>query len=313
MTLWSYDLLVTFIPYTAAFDHYGAIKGTKMINVNNLTFTYTGTQEPAVKNMSFAIEPGEIFGFLGPSGAGKSTTQKILFRLLQGFEGSVQVFNRELRDWGYEYFEQVGVSFEMPNHYTKLTALENLRYFGALYQGNVASPEALLEMVGLQDDGDMPVSQYSKGMKNRLSVARSLVNNPNLLFLDEPTAGLDPVNARKIKDLIKAQKDAGKTIFLTTHDMNIADELCDRVAFIVDGEISLIDSPRELKIRYGKRDVRVEFGSNGNNNQTDFALEGLADNAEFLKLLRDGNVRTLHTQEATLENIFIQETGRRLA
>jgi fluoroquinolone transport system ATP-binding protein len=283
-----------------------------MINVSNLTFTYTGTNKPAIKDISFAVQPGEIFGFLGPSGAGKSTTQKILFRLLQDFQGSVSVFDCDLREWGYEYFEQVGVSFELPNHYTKLTARENLRYFGALYQGTVAKPEALLDMVGLLDDADMLVSQYSKGMKNRLSVARSLVNNPKLLFLDEPTAGLDPVNARKIKDLIKAQKDAGKTVFLTTHDMHIADELCDRVAFIVDGRLSLTDSPRELKLRYGKADVRVEFGLNGKYEQRDFALAGLADNAEFLKLLREGSVRTLHTQEATLENIFIQMTGRSL-
>lgn len=283
-----------------------------MINVSNLTFTYTGTDKPAIKDISFSVQPGEIFGFLGPSGAGKSTTQKILFRLLQGFQGSVSVFDRDLREWGYEYFEQVGVSFEMPNHYSKLTARENLRYFGALYQGMAAKPEALLDMVGLLDDADMLVSQYSKGMKNRLSVARSLVNNPRLLFMDEPTAGLDPVNARKIKDLIKSQKDAGKTVFLTTHDMHIADELCDRVAFIVDGRLSLIDSPRELKLRYGKAEVRVEFGLNGKHEQRDFSLAGLADNAEFLKLLRDGSVRTLHTQEATLENIFIQMTGRSL-
>lgn len=285
---------------------------TEMINVNSLTFTYTGATKPAIRDISFAVQPGEIFGFLGPSGAGKSTTQKILFRLLQGFQGSVSVFDRDLREWGYEYFEQVGVSFEMPNHYTKLTARENLRYFGALYQGDVRKPDELLEMVGLLEDADMLVSQYSKGMKNRLSVARSLVNNPKLLFMDEPTAGLDPVNARKIKDLIKAQKDAGKTVFLTTHDMTIADELCDRVGFIVDGQLNLIDSPRELKLRYGKPEVRVEFGSNGKNEQRDFALAGLADNADFLSILRGGNVRTLHTQEATLENIFIQVTGRSL-
>ncbi len=283
-----------------------------MINVSNLTFTYAGATKPAVQNVSFDVQPGEIFGFLGPSGAGKSTTQKILFRLLQGYQGSVSVFDRDLREWGYDYFEQVGVSFEMPNHYSKLTARENLRYFGALYQGKVKNPDELLEMVGLLDDADMLVSQYSKGMKTRLSVARSLVNNPKLLFMDEPTAGLDPVNARKIKDLIKAQKDAGKTVFLTTHDMHIADELCDRVAFIVDGQISLTDSPRELKLRYGKPEVRVEFSVNGKNEQRNFALAGLAENAEFLNLLREGNVRTLHTQEATLENIFIQVTGRRL-
>ena len=283
-----------------------------MINVSNLTFAYTGANKPAVRDISFSVQPGEIFGFLGPSGAGKSTTQKILFRLLQGFQGSVSVFDRDLREWGYEYFEQVGVSFEMPNHYTKLTARENLRYFGALYQGSVIKPDELLEMVGLLDDADMLVSQYSKGMKNRLSVARSLVNNPKLLFMDEPTAGLDPLNARKIKDLVKAQKDAGKTVFLTTHDMTIADELCDRVGFIVDGQLNLIDSPRELKLRYGKPDVRVEFGMNGKIEQRDFALAGLAENADFLNILRGGSVRTLHTQEATLENIFIQVTGRGL-
>ena len=283
-----------------------------MINVSNLPFAYTGTNKPAIRDISFSVQPGEIFGFLGPSGAGKSTTQKILFRLLQGFQGSVSVFDRDLREWGYEYFEQVGVSFEMPNHYTKLTARENLRYFGALYQGSVIKPDELLEMVGLLDDADMLVSQYSKGMKNRLSVARSLVNNPKLLFMDEPTAGLDPLNARKIKDIIKAQKGAGKTVFLTTHDMTIADELCDRVGFIVDGQLNLIDSPRELKLRYGKPDVRVEFGMNGKIEQRDFALAGLADNTEFVNILRGGSVRTLHTQEATLENIFIQVTGRRL-
>ncbi len=306
MTYWSHLSL-----HCRAWPQRG-IEKEKMIRVENLTFTYTGTTAPAIKDISFSVQPGEIFGFLGPSGAGKSTTQKILFRLLQGYRGKVEVFDRDLREWGYDYFEQVGVSFEMPNHYSKLTARENLRYFGALYQGKVKNPDELLEMVGLLDDADMLVSQYSKGMKNRLSVARSLVNNPKLLFLDEPTAGLDPVNARKIKDLIKAQKDAGKTVFLTTHDMHIADELCDRVAFIVDGQISLIDSPRELKLRYGKPEVRVEFGLNGKTEQRDFALAGLADNAEFLKLLREGSVRTLHTQEATLENIFIQMTGRSL-
>jgi fluoroquinolone transport system ATP-binding protein len=284
-----------------------------MINVENLTFTYTGTQEAAIKNLNFTIQPGEIFGFLGPSGAGKSTTQKILIRLLQDFQGSVNVLDRDLRAWGYDYYEQIGVSFEVPNHYTKLTGIENLRYFGSLYQGQVLDPAALLEMVGLQDDGDMLVSQYSKGMKNRLNVARALLHNPRLLFLDEPTAGLDPVNGRRVKNLIKAQQEAGCTIFLTTHDMTVAEELCDRVAFIVDGEISVIDSPRELKLRYGRPDVRVEFSANGTNQHKDFPLNGLADNTEFLTLLRENTVRTLHTQEATLENIFIQVTGRTLA
>jgi fluoroquinolone transport system ATP-binding protein len=283
-----------------------------MIQVGNLTFTYTGVTTPAVKNLNFEIQSGEIFGFLGPSGAGKSTTQKILIRLLQDFDGNIHVLDRDLRSWGYDLYERIGVSFELPNHYSKLTGIENLKYFGSLYQAEVVDPLSLLELVGLEEDGEMLVSQYSKGMKNRLNVARSLIHNPELLFLDEPTAGLDPVNGRRIKDLIKAQKKAGKTIFLTTHDMTVADELCDRVAFIVDGEINLIDSPAELKLRYGKPEVRVEFQSNGKTEFNEYSLKGLADNADFQAVLRNNRTRTIHTMEATLESIFIQVTGRSL-
>ncbi|MCP4391711.1 MAG: ABC transporter ATP-binding protein, partial [Gammaproteobacteria bacterium] len=165
---------------------------------------------------------------------------------------------------GSSYYERVGIAFEVPNLYSKLSGIENLTYFGSLYAAEPRSAAELLEMVGLTaDDGKLLVSQYSKGMRNRLNVARALLHDPELLFLDEPTAGLDPVNARRIKALITAQKDAGKTIFLTTHDMAVAGQLCDRVAFIVDGKISLIESPKELKLQHGQRSVRVEFGQNG--------------------------------------------------
>ena len=284
-----------------------------MIHVNQLTFTYTGTKTPAVRNLDFKIEKGEIFGFLGPSGAGKSTTQKILIGLLDDFEGEVRVFGKSVRSWGSGYYERVGVSFEVPNLYGKLTGIENLRYFGSLYAGKIHEPLELLEWVGLTaEDGGMLVSQYSKGMRNRLNVARALLHDPELLFLDEPTAGLDPVNARRIKDLITAQRAAGKTIFLTTHDMMVVDQLCDRVAFIVDGQISRVDSPEELKQQFGLRSVRVEFSENGGISRQDFPLDGLGENPEFLRLIRETPVRTIHTQEATLEDIFIQVTGRRL-
>lgn len=285
---------------------------TAMIEVHNLTYTYPKTARPAIQGLSFHIEQGELFGFLGPSGAGKSTTQKILIGLLENYTGTVSVLGRDLGAWKSDYYERIGVSFEFPNHFLKLTALENLTYFSQLYSGETRSPQALLELVGLADDGHMPVSQYSKGMKNRLSVARALLHNPELLFLDEPTAGLDPVNARRIRELIKAQKQAGKTIFLTTHDMTVADELCDWVAFIVDGQIRLIDRPRELKLRYGQARVRVEYhGLNGIASR-EFPLAGLGDNHGFLGLLRDHQVQTLHTLEATLEEVFIQVTGREL-
>ena len=285
-----------------------------MITVENLQYTYTGTAVPAVKNLNFTIEPGEIFGFLGPSGAGKSTTQKLLIRLLTGYEGKASVFGKGLDKWGSDYYERIGVSFEVPNHFLKLTAVENLTYFGSLYSHPTHSPQELLDMVGLSEDGDLLVSQYSKGMKNRLTVARSLLHNPELLFLDEPTAGLDPMNARRIKDLIKAQQEAGKTVFLTTHDMTVADALCDRVAFIVDGEIKLIDAPKRLKLQHGTPSVRVEYLVNGDNRPTEqeFLLTDLGQ-ADFVNLVQHVSVQTIHSQEASLEDIFIQVTGRSLS
>lgn len=284
-----------------------------MIDVENLSFTYAKASEPAVEGLGFTVKRGEVFGFLGPSGAGKSTTQKILIGLLKEYRGTVSVFGKELSRWGSDYYERIGVSFEFPNHFLKLTAIENLTYFSSLYSGRTESPQALLEMVGLGEDGAMLVSQYSKGMKNRLSVARALLHDPELIFLDEPTAGLDPVNARRIKDLIRAQQRVGKTVFLTTHDMIIADELCDRVALIVDGQIKLIDAPRALRLRYGEPKVRVEYELNSHIERQEFALEGLGENALFLTVLREHKVQTIHTLEATLEDIFIQVTGRRLS
>jgi len=284
----------------------------EMIRVDKLTFTYDKAGKPAVERLDFSIECGEIFGFLGPSGAGKSTTQKVLIGLLKDYQGTITVLGRDLGQWKSDYYERIGVSFESPNHYLKLTGLENLTYFSSLYQGNPLPPQTLLDMVGLSGDGGMLVSQYSKGMKNRLSVARSLLHNPELIFMDEPTVGLDPVNARRIKELIKAQKASGKTVFLTTHDMTVADELCDRIAFIVHGRIALIDTPRELKLRSGQRKVRVEYQTMNGTEGRAFPLKGLGDNTDFLHLVRTHDIQTIHSQEATLEDIFIQVTGLKL-
>jgi fluoroquinolone transport system ATP-binding protein len=283
-----------------------------MITVRDLNFSYLRAKQPTIKSLNFQVHAGEIFGFLGPSGAGKSTTQKILIGLLKDYHGEVQVFGRNLQEWDSDYYERIGVSFELPNHFLKLTAVENLTYFGSLYSRSTYSPQELLEMVNLGGEGSLLVSQFSKGMKNRLNVARSLVNNPDLLFLDEPTSGLDPVNSRRIKDLIKQQQKLGRTIFLTTHDMHVAEELCDRVAFIVDGEIKVIDAPSTLKLRYGTPSVRVEYHLNSHIGRAEFPLAGLGENQAFLELLRKHEVQTIHTQEASLEDIFIRVTGRSL-
>jgi fluoroquinolone transport system ATP-binding protein len=284
-----------------------------LVTVRNLIFTYPGAAAPAVKGIDFCIHEGEIFGFLGPSGAGKSTTQKILIGLLKDFSGEVKVFGRDLKSWGSDYYERVGISFELPNHYQKLTGLENLRLFRALYARETQEPMELLELVGLANDADTRVAAYSKGMQMRLNFARSLLHRPDLIFLDEPTAGLDPVNSRNVKNIILNMKRAGHTIFLTTHDMYVADELCDRVAFIVDGQLRLIDSPRRLKLQHARPMVRVEYRLNGGTERQEFPLDDVGHNQEFLELLRSQELETIHTQEATLEDIFIQATGRTLA
>jgi fluoroquinolone transport system ATP-binding protein len=144
-----------------------------VIEVNGLTFAYPGSPGPAVNDLSFGVADGEIFGFLGPNGAGKSTTQKVLIGLLHDYRGAVRVLGREVRGWGSDLYEQVGVGFELPVHYGRLTARENLRYFAALYGGETADPDELLAQVDLLDQGDVRVDRFSKGMRVRLSFARA--------------------------------------------------------------------------------------------------------------------------------------------
>jgi fluoroquinolone transport system ATP-binding protein len=283
-----------------------------IVRVDGLAYTYPGAATPAVSGLRFEIPRGEIFGFLGPSGAGKSTTQKLLIGLLRGYEGTVTVFGRDLRCWGQDYYERLGVSFEFPNHHLKLTALENLSYFRSLYSGETEDPREALALVGLADDADKRVGQFSKGMRGRLNVARALLPKPELLFLDEPTAGLDPVTSRMIRDVIRTRREAGATVFLTTHDMVVADELCDRVAFIIEGAVALIGEPRVLKLEHGQPAVRVELDVAGAREVREFALDGLADDEQFLATLRTGQVQTIHTQETTLEEIFVRVTGKAL-
>ncbi len=282
------------------------------IEIRGLGFTYPGADRRAVEGVDFVVDQKEILGFLGPSGAGKSTTQNILIGLLDGYDGEVTVLGRPLREWDRSYYRRIGIAFESPNHYLKLTARENLRLFAALFGIANVDPGALLDSVGLAADADRRVGEFSKGMRGRLSLARALLHQPDLLFLDEPTAGLDPGTARRVRDIIRAAKGRGATVFLTTHDMVTADELCDRVAFIVDGRIAAVDQPRVLKRRHGHRAVRVEIMRDGERLTHDFPLEHLLDGA-FDAWLRSGSVETIHTMETTLEGVFVQLTGRALS
>ena len=218
------------------------------------------------------------------------------------------------RSWGPGYYQRIGVSFELPNHYQKLTGCENLRFFASLYDSGTLDPNELLDAVGLAGDANTRVGKYSKGMQMRLTFARSLINDPELLFLDEPTSGLDPVNARKVKDIILDLKARGRTVFLTTHDMATADELCDQVAFVVDGRIAALDTPAELKIARSQRLVRVEYRGNDDAlDSADFPMDGLADDPAFHSVLRSHHVETMHSKEASLDDVFVETTGRRLS
>ncbi len=282
-----------------------------VIEVHDLSFGY-GPGEPVVKGVGFQVGAGEVLGVLGPSGSGKSTTQKVLTGLLRPFEGTVRVLGRDLRDCGPDYYERIGVGFELPNHYVKLSAIENLRFFASFYQ-SPADPMELLARVGLEDDAHKRVEGFSKGMKMRLNFVRSLLNDPDVLFLDEPTSGLDPANARLIKDMITEQRDRGKCILLTTHNMHDADELCDNVAFLLDGRIQRIGAPAALRSSQGTGSVVVRYQDGQEQGSETFPLEGLGDNAGFLALLRRVTVLSLRSEETSLEDVFLATTGRRLS
>ncbi len=281
-----------------------------MIKVTNLSYTYPKSSDTTLKNLNFEIDQGEIFGFLGPSGAGKSTTQKVLYKILHNYKGEISIKEKSLNDWGNDYFERIGVGFELPNHYLKLTAKENLELFASFYKAeNLLNFKELFAIVGLEDIIDKRVEEFSKGMKMRLNFVRAIMHDPDILFFDEPTAGLDPINAQKIKKHIVKLKDQGKTIFVTTHDMATADEICDRVSFIDDGEIRLTEKPSILKNEHGKHSVKVELA---NKKTEEFAVVGLGDNPKFLEFIKQDEVLRINTQEATLEEVFIKVTGEKL-
>jgi fluoroquinolone transport system ATP-binding protein len=285
-----------------------------VIEVSGLTFTYPGAEAPAIEDLTFRVSEGEVFGFLGPSGAGKSTTQNVLIGLLKGYRGTARVMGKALGDWTSEYYRAIGVSFELPNHYLKLTARENLEYFRSLY-GDAERVETVLAMVGLEEHADKAVGAFSKGMKNRLNLARSLLHRPKLWFLDEPTAGLDPVNAVAVRELIRDKQKQGVTTLVTTHDMHTAQTVCDRVAFIIDGAIATIGAPDDLRREHGKREVEVrwEGAADAPGGAASFALDGLSEDAAFLDALRKPNVSSVHSQEATLEDVFVAVTGKGLS
>ena len=283
-----------------------------MIKVEGLYHSYSHDEKYAVMDVNFEVAKGEVFGFLGPSGAGKSTTQGVLTGLLPLQQGRATVAGYDVKKAARTMFNKIGVSFEQSNVYGKLTALENLEFYRKLFDVPTENPMELLDMVGLDHVAKQRSAEYSKGMKHRLTFVRSMLNKPEMWFLDEPTTGLDPAIASTIKEIVKQKKAEGTTIFLTTHNMYVADELCDRVAFIIDGEIKLIDSPRNLKLQYGEQIAEIEYRDNGGTRSERLSFIDEADRKRINEIVSSGNVETMHTKEATLEEIFITVTGREL-
>lgn len=281
-----------------------------MIEVKDLYFSYTKT--PFLKDINFSVHKGEIFGFLGPSGAGKSTLQKVLTGLCRNYQGTARILDTDSNHLDNEFYENIGVDFEFPSLFEKLTARENLKYFASLYSGKKREIDELLKEVGLLEHADKKVSTFSKGMKSRLNFIKSLVHDPQILFLDEPTSGLDPNNAKIMKDMILKERNKGKTIIITTHNMLDATELCDRVVFIVDGQMKALDTPHNFIMQRGAARVTYSFVENGSEQVRTTTLTELSNDEVLKKLISENRITSIHSLEPTLSDIFIELTGAQL-
>ena len=280
-----------------------------MIEVKGLRFSYT--KETFIEDMSFVIQKGEIFGLLGPSGAGKSTIQKILTGNIRKYQGSVKVLNKEANTFDKDMYHQIGVQFEVPNLYSKYSALENLHFFGSLYHTEVLEASSLLSWVGLEKDGNKLVKDFSKGMKTRLNFIRAIAHQPKILFLDEPTSGLDPINAKIVKDKILELQKQGTTILLTTHNMHDVKELCDSVAFIDQGKILMIDDVEHLMTKSNDNPLTYVYQEGPKRIEVNTTIKDI-DVLEVGRLFKEKKIISMHTKETTLNDWFIRLSGREL-
>ncbi len=278
------------------------------IEVAGLSRTFKNVR--AVDNISFTVEAGEIFGFLGHNGAGKTTSIRMLTGQLRPTAGHARVAGCDVVIERARLKPLIGVVSENQNLYERMSGRENLTFAARLYGTGSKRIDEALDQVGLLDRAKDNVQHYSNGMKQRLLIARALLHRPQIIFLDEPTSGLDPVVGRDIRRLVLELARQGVTVFLTTHYMEEADQLCGRVAFISEGRIVALDTPDNLKVAHGKKALEVIL----DDGQTlTIALNDQDAGERLKKLVTSGQIRTLHSAEATLEEVFIQITGRRLS
>jgi ABC-2 type transport system ATP-binding protein len=266
--------------------------------------------QTALEDVSFQIKKGETFGFLGPSGSGKTTTIKILTAQMAHTDGEAYVFGRPahlLKDPAQR--GRIGVLTDNSGLYERLSIYDNLKLYCGLYDVPHSRIDEVLEMVNLKDERKKPVSKLSKGMTQRVTLARAFLHKPDLLFLDEPTSALDPVNSRHIYRGLDQLKENGTTIFLTTHDMNEAELLCDRVAFLNKGKIQLIGPPKQLRKQYADNTITVELEGG----QLEVLEKGEKGAQRMYQLMSENKVVSVNSNEPTLGDIFVEITGRKLS
>jgi ABC-2 type transport system ATP-binding protein len=280
---------------------------TVAIEVKNLCKNFNRIE--AVKDISFEVEAGEVFGFLGHNGAGKTTTIKMLTGQLTPTSGAGRVGGFDVVRERQRIKSIIGVVFEDQNLYERMSGRENLAFFAQLHGVNGQRVDELLAMVGLSARAKDRVKKYSNGMKQRLMVARALLHRPAVLFLDEPTRGLDPSAAHEIRLVVADLAGPGTTVFLTTHYMEEADQLCRRVAFISEGSIIALDTPRNLKLHYGQRAAHILLADRSEHT---LSLTDPAQAAKLAAWVAAGQALSIHSQEATLEEVFRRLAGREL-
>lgn len=275
----------------------------EVITVKNMSKQFDGNI--ALDGIDFKIHEGEIFGFLGPSGAGKTTTINILTGQLSSDSGNATLLNHNVSNLTSNDLENIGIVSDNSGYYEKLTLYKNLLIYAKLHNVSKDTVENLLYQVDLLDSKDKIVENLSTGMKQRMLLARSLINNPKVLFLDEPTSGLDPYTSKKIHQLLLMIKNNGTTIFLTTHDMNEATLLCDNLVLLNKGKIVESGNPRKIIAKHNTNPTVIINYLSGEKKTIDLNLRSL--NQYF-----NNEVYSIHTCEPTLEDIFIKLTGEEL-
>jgi ABC-2 type transport system ATP-binding protein len=266
----------------------------------------------AVKGISFSVRRGEIFGLLGPNGAGKTTTIRMLTGQIEPSGGHATVAGCDVVREHQQLKERIGVVSEEQNLYERLSARNNLRFNCWLYNLPESRVDEVLDLVRLRDRAKDPVRTFSNGMKQRLLIARALLHKPPVLFLDEPSRGLDPIAGREVRSAIEQLSREGMTILLTTHVLEEADQLCQHVAFINQGRIVASDTPRNLKLAHGQRSLLVTVGDRRDSNllsEFTLSMDSSEDQAKLLQLMALGKVQAIHSQEATLEEVFVEIAG----